>query len=41
MNYQKINSETIDLWVENGWEWGKPITHEVYEAALKGNGRFF
>lgn len=37
MNYQKINSETIDLWVENGWEWGKPITHEVYEAALKGN----
>ena len=36
MNYQDINSETIDRWVENGWEWGIPISHEVYENARKG-----
>ncbi len=36
MNYQDINAKTIDSWVENGWEWGVPITTEVYNAALKG-----
>ena len=35
-NYQDINKETIDRWVEEGWEWGIPITHEVYEEARKG-----
>lgn len=36
-NYQDINAEVIDRWVEEGWEWGKPISHEEYESAVKGN----
>lgn len=32
-SYQDINARTIDSWVEEGWEWGKPITHEAYENA--------
>ncbi len=36
MNYQDINAATIDRWIENGWEWGKPIDHETYEKATKG-----
>lgn len=36
MDYQKINSETIDRWVEEGWEWGVPITHEQYRSAQNG-----
>lgn len=36
MNYQDINAATIDRWVEEGWEWGTPITHEIYEKALAG-----
>ncbi|WP_322202205.1 class I SAM-dependent methyltransferase [Acutalibacter intestini] len=35
-SYQDINARTIDQWVENGWEWGKPISHEEYVNALKG-----
>lgn len=37
MSYQDINSKTIDLWCEEGWEWGKPISHEEYERALHGD----
>ena len=33
MNYQDINAQTIDRWVEEGWEWGQPIDHETYEKA--------
>ena len=33
MNYQDINAKTIDGWIEGGWEWGKPISHEVFEKA--------
>ena len=36
MNYQDINASTIDRWVEEGWEWGKPISHETYLAAVRG-----
>lgn len=36
MKYQDINAETIDRWVEEGWEWGVPISHEVFEAARQG-----
>lgn len=36
MNYTDINAKTIDSWVDGGWEWGIPITHEVYEKALNG-----
>lgn len=36
MNYQEINSKTIDRWVDEGWEWGVPITHEQYIEAKNG-----
>lgn len=36
MNYQDINARVIDRWIEEGWEWGIPITHEVYENAKNG-----
>ena len=37
MDYQKINEETINRWIsEEDWEWGKPISHEVYVNALNG-----
>lgn len=36
MNYQDINAATIDRWIEEGWEWGIPISHEEYEKALAG-----
>lgn len=28
-DYTQINSETIDAWVKNGWEWGRPIDHDT------------
>lgn len=34
--YQDINAETIDRWVEEGWEWGKPISHESFIKAKNG-----
>lgn len=37
MNYQEINAETIDRWVKEGWEWGKPIDHETYVRAKNGD----
>lgn len=36
MHYQDINANTIDRWVDAGWEWGKPISHDTYLAALRG-----
>ena len=36
MNYQDINSQVIDRWIEEGWEWGIPISHEEYIAAQNG-----
>lgn len=36
-NYTKINSETIDEWVQNGVFWGDPITHDTFVAAQNGN----
>lgn len=33
MKYTKINVETIDRWIEEGWEWGRPISHEEYVKA--------
>ena len=36
MNYQDINARTIDRWVEEGWEWGIPVTHEDFIAAQNG-----
>ncbi len=37
MEYQDVNAETIDRWVREGWEWGKPISHEEYERAKRGD----
>jgi len=39
MSYTDINSETIDRWVDEGWEWGIPISHEEYAKALEGDWR--
>lgn len=36
MDYQKINAEIINRWCKEGWQWGKPISHETYQKALQG-----
>ena len=36
MDYQDINAATIDRWIKDGWEWGKPISHETYLEARSG-----
>ena len=36
INYTKINAETIDSWVKDGWEWGKPISHRDFTEAKNG-----
>ena len=36
MDYTDINASTIDRWIEEGWEWGIPISHEEYQKALAG-----
>ena len=36
-SYQDINAQTIDKWVEEGWEWGNPISHDEFESAKKGS----
>lgn len=35
-NYQDINAKVIDKWCAEGWEWGEPISHELFEKAEKG-----
>ena len=41
MDYQDINSKTIDRWIEEGWEWGIPIDHETYVKAQNGEWDVF
>ena len=41
MDYQDINAKTIDRWVDEGWQWGKPISHENYLKALAGDWQVF
>ena len=36
-SYQDINADTIDRWIREGWEWGKPISHAEYVKACEGN----
>ena len=36
MDYQDVNAQVIDRWVEEGWEWGVPIDHETYVKAQNG-----
>ncbi len=35
-HYTELNSRTIDGWVTDGWEWGRPISHETYVQAKEG-----
>lgn len=35
--YIDINSKFFDKWVEEGWEWGQPISHEIFENAKNGS----
>ena len=37
MAYQDINAKTIDRWVREGWEWGRPIDHETFLRARAGD----
>ena len=34
--YTDINAETVDRWVENGWEYGTPVSHELFAEAQNG-----
>ena len=36
-SYQEINARTISGWVDEGWQWGRPIAHETYEKAKAGS----
>lgn len=36
MEYQEMNAKTIDRWIEEGWEWGKPVSREACENARNG-----
>ena len=41
MTYQDVNAKTIDRWIEEGWEWGKPISHEAFLNAKRGEWNVF
>jgi SAM-dependent methyltransferase len=36
LGYSEINAETIDRWVQEGWEWGVPSRHEEFLPAKDG-----
>ena len=36
MDYQQLNAEIISKWCLKGWEWGQPVTHEIYAKAKRG-----
>ena len=36
MNYQQMNAQIISKWCREGWEWGQPISHEIYAKAKEG-----
>lgn len=40
-DYIKKNQLIIDGWVANGWRWGQPVNHEVYNEALNGDYKLF
>ncbi|MDD4046961.1 MAG: methyltransferase domain-containing protein [Tissierellia bacterium] len=35
--YTDVNSKFFDKWIDEGWEWGQPISHEAFEKAKKGD----
>lgn len=36
MNYTKENAQVINGWVTDGWEWGIPISSEIFAEAKQG-----
>lgn len=36
IDWARINAETIDRWVEAGWQWGVPIDADTYARARAG-----
>ena len=26
----KINATSIDRWMDEGWQWGKPVDHDTF-----------
>ena len=41
MEYTELNAKTIDKWIESGWEWGVPISHEEYINVQNGKWSLF
>lgn len=37
MDYTEINAQTVDRWVDGGWKWGVPVTHEEFLRAKSGD----
>lgn len=35
--YTDVNSKTIDKWIEEGWEWGIPVSGEEFARAKNGD----
>ncbi|MDR1542319.1 MAG: GNAT family N-acetyltransferase [Clostridiales bacterium] len=35
-SYTDLNAKIIDSWVDKGWEWSVPLSHETFENAKKG-----
>lgn len=35
-DYTRINSETVDQWASEGWEWGQPVSSEVCRRVRQG-----
>ena len=36
-SYQDVNAKTVNRWVDEGWEWGRPVDHEAFVRARDGN----
>ena len=34
--YQDVNARTVDGWCREGWEWGTPVSREVWLRAKAG-----
>ena len=35
-DYTVKNADTIDRWIEEGWEWGVPVSADVCDRARHG-----
>jgi len=33
----KINATSIDRWMDEGWQWGKPVDHDAFLRAKDGD----